>query len=74
LPFLLTTNISDDQSPQLISAAPKLFFLLPSLADFPPCHSGQFRCANHLCIPGEKEKKERMIERKKEDILKDEKE
>ena len=24
-----------------------LFFPL----DFPPCHSGQFRCENHLCIP-----------------------
>ncbi len=21
------------------------------LPDFPPCHSGQFRCQNHLCIP-----------------------
>ena len=20
-------------------------------ADFPPCHSGQFRCENHRCIP-----------------------
>ena len=20
-------------------------------SDFPPCHSGQFRCENHLCIP-----------------------
>ena len=24
-----------------------LFILL----DFPPCHSGQFRCENHRCIP-----------------------
>ena len=21
------------------------------LLDFPPCHSGQFRCENHRCIP-----------------------
>ena len=24
-----------------------LFFF----SDFPPCHSGQFRCENHRCIP-----------------------
>ena len=22
-----------------------------SISDFPPCHSGQFRCENHRCIP-----------------------
>ena len=21
------------------------------ISDFPPCHSGQFRCENSLCIP-----------------------
>lgn len=26
---------------------PGFFFF----ADFPPCHGGQFRCANALCIP-----------------------
>ena len=24
---------------------------LSILLDFPPCHSGQFRCENHRCIP-----------------------
>ena len=25
-----------------------IFFVI---SDFPPCHSGQFRCENHRCIP-----------------------
>ena len=25
--------------------------ILILISDFPPCHSGQFRCENHLCIP-----------------------
>lgn len=24
---------------------------MPTLADFPACHGGQFRCSNALCIP-----------------------
>ncbi len=34
-----------------ISQVFKSIFFLFLLSDFPPCHSGQFRCENHRCIP-----------------------